>query len=266
MTTSSADTRRNQVLSTEKIEPTDPQIKEHYEQFKQDITKQALTILRDIIPKKIIHFNSLVSVSAHPGSVLHSTDLERLSYNFLPEGEIIPVDQEPNSKKQKLNSAAACRSGAVMYTHSIASHKQISAEIECTKAETAELIEMVGNVKLWIQLNVPRIEDGNNFGVGIQEDAISELARVEDTAFNLYDCICKYYIGRAKLTTKVLKYPGVQDYQEAVRELDEKEWIHLKIIKVDMRNNYSMLYDLLSKNWEKVVKPKNEHGASMMTF
>eukprot|EP00922_Rhytidocystis_sp_ex-Travisia-forbesii_P020190 GHVS01029761.1.p1 GENE.GHVS01029761.1~~GHVS01029761.1.p1 ORF type:complete len:263 (+),score=37.05 GHVS01029761.1:96-884(+) len=262
MTTSNTDTRRNHALSTEKIEPTDPQIKKHYEQFKDDITKQALIILREIIPKKIIHFNKLVSISADPGSVLHSTDLVKGFHQFPLEGDVVVVNGEPNTKKQKLDTGGRC----VMYTHVVKSHTQISEEIECTKTETAELIEMVGNVKLWIQLNVPRIEDGNNFGVGIQEDAISELARVEDTAFSLYDSICKYYMARAKLLTKVLKYPRVQDYQEAVRELDEKEWIHLKIIKVDMRNNYSMIYDLLSKNWEKVVKPKNEHGASMMTF
>lgn len=127
------------------------------------------------------------------------------------------------------------------------SHRQIVEELERIKDEASELIEMVGNIKLWIQLNIPRIEDGNNFGVGIQEEVIQELARVEDSAFNLFDAIVKYYMARAKLSTKVIKYPNVLDYQEAIRELDEKEWIHTKIAKVDMRNNYSMLYELLSK-------------------
>lgn len=43
---------------------------------------------------------------------------------------------------------------------------------------------------------MPRIEDGNNFGVGIQEEVILELTRVEDTAFNLHDTIVKYYMAR----------------------------------------------------------------------
>jgi hypothetical protein len=33
------------------------------------------------------------------------------------------------------------------------------------------------SVKIWIQLNIPRIEDGNNFGVGVQEESINEIAR-----------------------------------------------------------------------------------------
>lgn len=65
---------------------------------------------------------------------------------------------------------------------------------------------------------------------------------------------------------------------KAIRELDEKEWIHIKITNVDMRNNYSMIYDLLCKvsggifyvnifqNWEKVVKPKSEDNHYRMTF
>lgn len=69
----------------------------------------------------------------------------------------------------------------------------------------------VGTVKLWIQLNIPRIEDGNNFGVAIQEEAIQELGRVEDAAFGLCDGI-KYHTARAKLLTKIIKYPNIEDY------------------------------------------------------
>lgn len=78
-----------------------------------------------------------------------------------------------------------------------------------------ELIEMVGAVKLWIQLNVPRIEDGNNFGVAIQEETIQELSQVEDSAFNLCDGV-KYHTARARLMSKVMKYPNVEDYAKVV--------------------------------------------------
>lgn len=30
-------------------------------------------------------------------------------------------------------------------------------------------------VKMWITLLIPRIEDGNNFGVSIQEETLSEV-------------------------------------------------------------------------------------------
>ncbi|KAF8820589.1 putative subunit of proteaseome activator complex [Cardiosporidium cionae] len=254
----------------DKIEPSDPSIQKNYLQFRVDITKQAIASLKERIPLKILHFNRLVNVNETPGSVLHVTDLDRQSFSF--NGfDGVPVDgastdvvnDETGASTGKKIKLSDGRDG---YTHYMPHHKQIVQELEKIKIEAAELIEMVGNIKLWIQLNVPRIEDGNNFGVGIQEEAIQELARVEDSAFNLFDSIVKYYMARAKLSCKIIKYPNVCDYQEAVRELDEKEWLHSKITKVDMRNNYSMLYDLLSKNWEKVVKPKNEDSGHRMVF
>lgn len=36
------------------------------------------------------------------------------------------------------------------------------------KQEVLQAVSNFGAVKIWIQLNIPRIEDGNNFGVGIQ--------------------------------------------------------------------------------------------------
>ncbi len=47
------------------------------------------------------------------------------------------------------------------------------------KKEVMELVEMLNTVKIWIQLNIPKIEDGNNFGVSIQEETVSELGRAE---------------------------------------------------------------------------------------
>eukprot|EP00920_Eleutheroschizon_duboscqi_P026981 GHVT01066099.1.p1 GENE.GHVT01066099.1~~GHVT01066099.1.p1 ORF type:complete len:264 (+),score=31.58 GHVT01066099.1:179-970(+) len=242
----------------DKIEPSDPAVQAQYEQFKLDVTKQAILSLRGRIPSKIIQFNAAVNVNCDPGQLLHAGDLDKTSYCI--QATDGANGDMPKGKKIKLDNDRDC------YTHHAQAHKQIYEQLEALKTEASELIETVGNIKLWIQLNVPRIEDGNNFGVGIQEEAIQELARVEDSAFNLYDAVVKYYMARAKLSTKVIKYPNVADYQEAIRELDEKEWIHIKITKVDFRNNYSMLYDLLVKNWEKVVKPKNEDTHTRMTF
>ncbi|CDU17483.1 hypothetical protein YYC_02687 [Plasmodium yoelii 17X] len=270
----------------DKIDPSSPKIKEEYNKFKCDITKQTIESLKERIPERIIFFNNLVNVNSEPGTILNVKDLDSTSYKYK-----IEQFEENARKKAKVNNSNSKENKSdknnndtniknfpnnedskiiindqLVYTHYVPSHKQIYDELEKIKSYASELIEIIGNIKLWIQLNVPRIEDGNNFGVGIQEEAIQELARVEESAFNLYDAIVKYYMERAKISTKVIKYPNVLDYQEAIREIDEKEWIHIKITIIDMRNNYIMLYDLLCKNWEKVVKPKNEDAHNRMTF
>jgi hypothetical protein len=72
------------------------------------------------------------------------------------------------------------------------------------KRELLELVGMVNTVKTWILLNIPKIEDGNNFGVSIQEEVVTVLGRVEDAWFLFLDNTARYYSTRAKLQTKVL--------------------------------------------------------------
>lgn len=95
--------------------------------------------------------------------------------------------------------------------------------MDILKKELTLLIDMLNTVKIWIQvclyvfmlfklhfvnnfflkLNIPQIEDGNNFGVGVQEDAVAELGRAESDAFNLLETMTRYYVSRAKLVSKV---------------------------------------------------------------
>lgn len=42
-------------------------------------------------------------------------------------------------------------------------------------------------VRMWIQFNVPRIEDGNNFGVSIQEEILAEVSGIERDALTFLD-------------------------------------------------------------------------------
>lgn len=44
---------------------------------------------------------------------------------------------------------------------------------------------------MWVQLLIPRIEDGNNFGVSIQEETVAELRTVEGEAASYLDQISR---------------------------------------------------------------------------
>jgi hypothetical protein len=55
--------------------------------------------------------------------------------------------------------------------------------VEIVKKELAEFVESVSTIKVWIQLLTPSIADGNNFGVSVQEECITEFARAEGGSF-----------------------------------------------------------------------------------
>lgn len=81
---------------------------------------------------------------------------------------------------------------------------------------------------MWITLLIPRIEDGNNFGVGIQEETLNEVRNVEGEAASFLDQMSRYFTTRGKLLTKVAKYPAVEDYRRAILDMDEKQFVNIR--------------------------------------
>jgi proteasome activator subunit 3 (PA28 gamma) len=53
---------------------------------------------------------------------------------------------------------------------------------------------------------IPKIEDGNNFGVSIQEDTLGEIQSVESEAAAFFDQISRYFVSRGKIVSKVLLF------------------------------------------------------------
>ena len=54
-------------------------------------------------------------------------------------------------------------------------NKEILDIMEVLKKEVIELIEMLSTMKLWVRLSRPKFEDGNNFGVDVQNDVLTSL-------------------------------------------------------------------------------------------
>ena len=64
--------------------------------------------------------------------------------------------------------------------------------------------------------------------------------------------------------SRLSKYPGVLDYSRALEELDEKEFVQLRLLAVDMRNNCYALLDMFTKNEDKVKNPRSNRGTHNM--
>lgn len=104
---------------------------------------------------------------------------------------------------------------------------------------------------------MPQIEDGDTFGVSIQEEALNEIVRTQDSAYNLLATPFTYYSARGDLAAKLVRFPGVTDYAEALKEHDRKAVYRLKMHLTDMRNMYAVVFDIVKKNIAKISKPKS---------
>jgi hypothetical protein len=179
------------------------------------------------------------------------------------------VDEQPDTDglttttTATTNATSTMKSPTPKSTQSMTTNTHVDRMVTFIKDEVLQLIDMCNHVKIWIQMNIPRIEDGNNFGVSIQEETVAELSRTEDSGLAVLESITKYYVTRGKLCSKIIKYPFIEDYWQSIRELDEKEYTNLKLCSNDLRNSYAILYDMILKNLDKIKKPRSSHAVSL---
>lgn len=140
---------------------------------------------------------------------------------------------------------------------SVRCNKHIVELIDIVKPLIRQLVEDTNLLKMWVLFLIPRIEDGNNFGVSIQEEALTEIRTVEAEATTYFDQMSHYFHSRARIITKIAKYPHVDDFRRNVAEIDEKEFLCLRLTMVELRNHYASLHDIVTKNLDKIKTPRS---------
>ncbi|CAF0836206.1 unnamed protein product [Rotaria sp. Silwood1] len=169
-------------------------------------------------------------------------------------------------KKHKTDSNDAMdsnESSAYEFNGTVPSNRLISILEDKLRPYILHFLDSVAIIKLWIQLMIPKVEDGNNFGVSIQEDSLAEVRTIETEVTQYIDLTCKYLISRGELIKKVVKYPHVEDYHRSVQSLDEKQFVSLRFIALELRNHYTSVHDLLMKNLEKIKTPRTNQIHSL---
>jgi len=262
----------------------------------------------NFFPKKLLELDSFLKEP-----ILNIHDLTQIHSDMnlpVPDPILLTNSHDgldgPTYKKRRLDECEEAFQGTkvfVMPNGMLKSNQQLVDIIEKVKPEIRLLIEKCNTVKMWVQLLIPRIEDGNNFGVSIQEETVAELRTVESEAASYLDQISRYYITRAKLVSKIAKYPHVvskglgseggrereewpflgqsclwtgrprglafplppfqEDYRRTVTEIDEKEYISLRLIISELRNQYVTLHDMILKNIEKIKRPRSSNAETL---
>lgn len=166
---------------------------------------------------------------------------------------------------------------------------RIRQELNQLQCAIHESMQLATDIKLWLQMNIPRIEDGNNFGVDIQEGVVQELSRAEDAALGAFEGLGRWWQLRAELVNKIIKFGLREDCARgseaphphhgwncaacrfrldepgvcALLDGDKRFLGNIWMGWMDLRNNYAVLNDLISKNIEKLVNPRSENTANM---
>ncbi|KAM7347593.1 proteasome regulator gamma isoform 1-T1 [Cochliomyia hominivorax] len=250
------------------------------QEYKDSLIKKAEQLIIQGFPEKIVELNELLDTpmfsernftEVHQDLNIPIPDPIVVSNNGanVVESNVTTIRDggdadEPSAKRQRMDNSLI--SGTkVMYlpSGSVPCNSPLCEMIKIVKPIIRKLVEDSNLLKMWISFMIPKIEDGNNFGVSIQEDTLAEIQTVESEAAAFFDQISRYFLSRAKVVSKVAKYPHIDDYRRAVIELDEKEYLSLWLVVCEVRNRYSSLHDIVIKNMEKLKKPRSSNAESL---
>uniref|UniRef100_A0A8C1X608 Proteasome activator subunit 1 n=1 Tax=Cyprinus carpio TaxID=7962 RepID=A0A8C1X608_CYPCA len=78
--------------------------------------------------------------------------------------------------------------------------------------------------------------------------------------------ISKYYSERGDAVAKASKQPHVGDFRQLVHELDQHQYSELRIIVLEIRNTYAVLYDVITKNFDKIKKPRGDLSSKALIY
>ncbi|KAI7797348.1 proteasome activator complex subunit 2 isoform X1 [Triplophysa rosa] len=226
------------------------------ENYRQSLYKQAEELFSNYIPLKISLLDSLLK-----GDELSISDLQSLHAPLdipipdppAPEDEQMETDKNEDDEKKK--KAPKCGF--------IKGNERIVKLLDVVKPEIVALKETCITVSCWISHLIPKIEDGNDFGVAIQEKILERINAVKTKLETFQTNINKYFSERGDAVAKASKETHVMDYRSLVHEKDEAVYSEIRVIVLDLRGFYAELYDVISKNLEKVVNPKGEEKPSM---
>lgn len=225
------------------------------QQYKDDLISKAETLITVGFPEKIVQLNELLETPMFVKRNLQ--DIHQPLNIPIPEPiELNHVNNDADGAqpaKRPRNESNSEPSGTKVYAlpmGKVACNAVICDVIKVVKPIIRALVEDTNLLKMWISFMIPKvrtfchictsklsffspklifyqnlvilsrskqIEDGNNFGVSIQEDTLAEIQSVESEAAAFIDQISRYFISRAKIVSKVAKYPHIEDYRRAVQ-------------------------------------------------
>ena len=239
-------------------------------ELKNGLMTEAERLVIDVFPERYCHLDSLLqdkfSLARLDNLQTHLNIPQPSELNAAAKAD---AGAPPAKKRRGEPSGEGMESSGVTEVEgtvvvgfvggSVDSNAEIVELMELVKPIVREAVEAANKVKMWISYLIPRIEDGNNFGVSIQEDTLGEVRTVEAEAASFLDQISRYLLQRGRLICKAAKYPHVEDFRRSVADMDEKQFLNLRLTVTELRNHYGTLHDVITKNLDKIKTPRTNN-------
>uniref|UniRef100_A0A2K5C1V1 Proteasome activator complex subunit 2 n=1 Tax=Aotus nancymaae TaxID=37293 RepID=A0A2K5C1V1_AOTNA len=199
--------------------------------LRQNLFQEAEEFLYRFLPQKIIYLNQLL------------------------QEDSLNVHDEMETDTQEKKEVPTCGF--------LPGNEKVLSLLTLVKPEVWTLKEKCILVITWIQHLIPKIEDGNDFGVAIQEKVLERMNAVKTTVEAFQTNTSKCFSERGDAMAKASQETPVMDYRAFMHKRDEAAYGELRAVVLDLRAFCAELYRFMSSNLEKTVNPKGEEKPSM---
>ena len=134
------------------------------EALRQDLDDRSKVIIEEQLPQRIQCLVALLERFQHAETLLVPL------HGAPASGAPSPSVAGAASKKRKIADEDT-PTQSILNDHKL--NEDVVTLLNDVKAEILNAVEIFQNLKLWVQLHVPRIEDGNNFGVSVQVSVLN---------------------------------------------------------------------------------------------
>ncbi|KAL7373165.1 hypothetical protein ABVT39_000371 [Epinephelus coioides] len=241
----------------------DPTSKKQVDDFCVKLTKEAEQLVSVFFPQKIEELQKLLQTSFSRSDLeflrapldipIPDPAKEEAKRKKKEEKEAKKGKEDKDSDKEDEDSGPPCGP--------ISSNEHVESLLQVVKPEIQTLKEKLNTVSMWVQLQIPKIEDGNNFGVAVQEKVFELLTNTRTKIEGFQTQIAKYFSERGDAVAKAAKQSHVGDYRQLVHELDQVQYMELRLVVLEIRNTYAVLFDIITKNYDKIKKPRGDGKA-----
>ncbi|ERE44819.1 proteasome activator complex subunit 3-like protein [Cricetulus griseus] len=236
-----------------------PEAQAKVDVFREDLCSKTENLLGSRFPKKISELDAFLKEPA-----LNEAKLSNLKapLNIPIPDPVKEKEKEEQKKQQEKEEKDEKKKGEDEDKDPpcgpVNCNGKIVALLQRLKPEIKDVIEQLNLVTTWLQLQIPPIEDGNNFGAAVQEKVFELMtAFIPSWRASTLKSLSTSQRG-TDAVTKGAKQPQVGDYLQLVLKLDEAEYQDILLMVMEIRNAYAVLYDIILKNFETLKKPRGE--------
>ncbi|XP_066460124.1 proteasome activator complex subunit 2 [Eleutherodactylus coqui] len=221
--------------------------------FCTNLNNQVQGFLAEFIPEKIQHLDNLLK-----SDVFNVKDLTSLHAELN-----IPIPDPPTPEAEDTKMETDKEEKKAPKCGFLKENEKLQKILNIVLPEIRTFREGCALIITWISHLIPKIEDGNDFGVSVQEKVLERVTAIKTKMETSQTNLNKYLTERGDAVAKASKETHVMDYRALVHDKDEGAFVDLKLILTDVRNNYVEIFDIILKNFEKIANPKGEDKNTM---